>query len=232
MMVVICTPMCLTRHFLRDSLLPKSKIGLQKKTGGQYSQKELKGQDDDFAEKLVIWAEVIRKTFEQGGCDEVVSTRRLVHISRTFGIFSDKLKSISKCINRFDDDTKATFLDLYTKVDSGADAESLLTADETPETPEADEAINIIITTAFIRERATPLSVAHFNMEMFMSTESKIITYLSKEDGYNTLTANQMRSKFGVKNPSAMVDTLRKKGYAIYRNSKRVANGTKISFIV
>ena len=106
-------------------------------------KKELKGQDDDFAEKLVIWAEVIRKTFEQGGCDEVVSTRRLVHISRTFGIFSDKLKSISKCINRFDDDTKATFLDLYTKVDSGADAESLLTADETPETPEADEVINI-----------------------------------------------------------------------------------------
>ena len=106
-------------------------------------KKELNGQDDDFAEKLVIWAEVIRKTFEQGGCDEVISTRRLVHISRTFGIFSDKLKSISKCINRFDDDTKATFLDLYTKVDSGADAESLLTADETPETPEADEVINI-----------------------------------------------------------------------------------------
>ena len=58
-------------------------------------------------------------------------------------VFSDKLKSISKCINRFDDDTRGTFLDLYTKVDSGADAESLLTADETPETPEADEVINI-----------------------------------------------------------------------------------------
>ena len=60
------------------------------------------------------------EAFEQGGCDEVISTRRLVHISRTFGIFSDKLKSIAKCIARFDEDTKATFLDLYTKVDSGA----------------------------------------------------------------------------------------------------------------
>lgn len=63
-----------------------------------------------------------------------------------------------------------------------------------------------------------------------MSSESKIITYLSKADGYNTLTANQMRSKFGVKNPSAMIDTLRKKGHAIYRNSKKVSNGSKVSF--
>tara|TARA_R100001129_G_scaffold164219_1_gene130250 strand:+ start:1449 stop:1733 length:285 start_codon:yes stop_codon:yes gene_type:complete len=67
-------------------------------------------------------------------------------------------------------------------------------------------------------------------MELFMSIESKIVKYLSKSDGYNTLTANQMRSKFGVKNPSAMVDTLRKKGYAIYLNSKKAANGTKVSF--
>ena len=106
-------------------------------------KKELDGQDDDFAEKLVIWAEVIRKTFEQGGCDEVISTRRLVHISKTFGIFSDKLKSIAKCIARFDEDTKATFLDLYTKVDSGADADSLLTGEETPETPQPEELANI-----------------------------------------------------------------------------------------
>jgi len=62
-----------------------------------------------------------------------------------------------------------------------------------------------------------------------MSIESRIVKYLSKTDGYNTLTANQMRSKFGVKNPSAMVDTLRKKGYSIYRNSKKVS-GSKVSF--
>jgi hypothetical protein len=75
--------------------------------------------DDDFAEKLVTWADVIRKTFDDGGCDEIISTRRLVHIVETFGIFGDKLKSISLCLNRFDEDTKASFLDLYTKVDSG-----------------------------------------------------------------------------------------------------------------
>jgi hypothetical protein len=74
--------------------------------------------DDDFAEKLVTWADVIRKTFADGGCDEVISTRRLVHVVETYGIFGDKLKAIALCLNRFDDDTKASFLDLYTKVDA------------------------------------------------------------------------------------------------------------------
>jgi hypothetical protein len=83
-------------------------------------------EDDDFAEKLVTWADVIRKTFADGGCDEVISTRRLVHIVETFGIFGDKLKAIGLCLNRFDDDTKASFLDLYTKVDAGASAEQIL----------------------------------------------------------------------------------------------------------
>jgi midasin (ATPase involved in ribosome maturation) len=75
--------------------------------------------DDDFGDKLVTWADIIRKTFAAGGCDEVISTRRLVHIVETFGIFGDKLKAISLCLNRFDDDTKASFLDLYSKVDAG-----------------------------------------------------------------------------------------------------------------
>lgn len=82
--------------------------------------------DDDFAEKLVTWADVIRKTFIDGGCDEVISTRRLVHIVETYGIFGDKMKAINLCLNRFDDDTKISFLDLYTKVDSGASAEEIL----------------------------------------------------------------------------------------------------------
>lgn len=73
--------------------------------------------DDDFADKLVMWADVIRKTFSEGGCDEIISTRRLVHIVETFGIFQDKMKAIGMCLNRFDDDTKASFLDLYTKID-------------------------------------------------------------------------------------------------------------------
>jgi hypothetical protein len=82
--------------------------------------------DEDFAEKLVTWADVIRKTFADGGCDEVISTRRLVHIVETFGIFGDKMKALGMCLNRFDDDTKASFLDLYTKVDGGATAEQIL----------------------------------------------------------------------------------------------------------
>jgi MoxR-like ATPase len=86
--------------------------------------------DDEFAEKLVTWAEVIRKTFEQGGCDEVISTRRLVHIAKTYSVFGDKMKSIALCLNRFDDDTKISFTDLYTKVDAGANTEVLMAKTE------------------------------------------------------------------------------------------------------
>jgi len=75
--------------------------------------------DDGFAENLVAWADIIRKTFYDDGVDEVISTRRLCHIVQTFSIFKDKMKSIDLCIARFDDDTKLAFLDLYTKVDQG-----------------------------------------------------------------------------------------------------------------
>lgn len=76
--------------------------------------------DLDFSEKLVTWADIIRKTFYDDGVDEVISTRRLCHIVQTFSIFNDKLKAIDLCTSRFDEDTKIAFLDLYTKVDSGA----------------------------------------------------------------------------------------------------------------
>ncbi len=75
--------------------------------------------DDEFADKLVDWADVIRKSFYEGAVDEVISTRRLVHIAKAFSMFNDKLKSIEVCLARFDEDTKASFLDLYTKVDEG-----------------------------------------------------------------------------------------------------------------
>ena len=75
--------------------------------------------DEEFADKLVTWADIIRKTFYDDGVDEVISTRRLCHIVQTFSIFDNKMKAIELCIARFDDDTKAAFLDLYTKVDSG-----------------------------------------------------------------------------------------------------------------
>ena len=75
--------------------------------------------DDEFANKLVDWADVIRKSFYEGAVDEVISTRRLVHIAKAYSMFNDKLKSIEVCLARFDEDTKASFLDLYTKVDEG-----------------------------------------------------------------------------------------------------------------
>jgi len=75
--------------------------------------------DDAFADNLVTWAEVIRKTFYDGGVDEIISTRRLDHIVKAYAIFSDKMKSIEMCVARFDEDTKDSFLDLYTKIDAG-----------------------------------------------------------------------------------------------------------------
>ena len=75
--------------------------------------------DEEFAKNLVTWADVIRKTFYDGGVDEVISTRRLDHIVKAFTIFGDKMQSIELCVARFDDDTKESFLDLYTKIDAG-----------------------------------------------------------------------------------------------------------------
>jgi hypothetical protein len=75
--------------------------------------------DDDFATNLVTWSEVIRKTFYDGGVDELISTRRLDHIVKAFAIFKDKMKAIQMCSARFDDDTKESFMDLYTKIDAG-----------------------------------------------------------------------------------------------------------------
>ena len=75
--------------------------------------------DDEFATNLITWADVIRKTFYDGGVSEVISTRRRDHIVKAFAIFGDKMKSIELCVSRFDEDTKASFLDLYTKIDAG-----------------------------------------------------------------------------------------------------------------
>jgi hypothetical protein len=75
--------------------------------------------DDEFAKNLVTWADVIRKTFYDGGVDEVISTRRLDHIVKAYAIFGDKMQAIELCVARFDEDTKVSFLDLYTKIDAG-----------------------------------------------------------------------------------------------------------------
>jgi hypothetical protein len=76
--------------------------------------------DLEFIERLVTWAESIRKTFEDHGCDEVISTRRLVHIAKAYSIFKNRKKAIELCLNRFDTDTKNSFLDFYTKIDADA----------------------------------------------------------------------------------------------------------------
>jgi MoxR-like ATPase len=73
--------------------------------------------DDQFVNRLVDWADIIRKTFYDGGIEEIISTRRLVHIIRAYSIFGNKAKAIEVCVNRFDDETKQAFLELYDKVD-------------------------------------------------------------------------------------------------------------------
>jgi hypothetical protein len=77
--------------------------------------------DKDFVDNLVKWADIIRKTFQEGAIDELISTRRLVHIAEAYTIFNNKMDAIQYCINRFDAETKSAFLDLYTKIDAGID---------------------------------------------------------------------------------------------------------------
>ena len=86
-------------------------------------------EDRDFCKRLVDWADIIRKTFYDGGIEEIISTRRLVHIIRAYSIFNDKAKAIQVCVNRFDDETKQSFLELYDKVD----ADFKMPAQEAPE---------------------------------------------------------------------------------------------------
>ena len=85
--------------------------------------------DKDFAKNLVDWADAIRKTFYDGGTDEIISTRRLVHIANAYAIFGDRLKSIDLCIARFDDDTKESFRELYEKIDGDVGEVNVIDAD-------------------------------------------------------------------------------------------------------
>jgi MoxR-like ATPase len=76
---------------------------------------------DEFVEKLVKWADVIRKSFKEGAVDEIVTTRRLIDITKSYSIFEDKMKAVTMCLERFDDETREAFTDLYTKIDAGVD---------------------------------------------------------------------------------------------------------------
>jgi MoxR-like ATPase len=85
--------------------------------------------DEEFAEKLITWADIIRKTFLEGGVDEIISTRRLVNIVQAYSIFDNQEEAIKYCINRFDDDTKSAFIELYEKMN---------TPEEVPAQPEVN----------------------------------------------------------------------------------------------
>lgn len=91
--------------------------------------------DSDFVEKLVDWADIIRKSYYEGAIDDVVTTRRLVHIVNAFRMFDDKLKSITMCISRFDQETRDSILDLYTKIDAGVDMSEMGVSEESSENP-------------------------------------------------------------------------------------------------
>ena len=95
--------------------------------------------ENDFVSNLVKWADVIRKTFYEGGVDEIISTRRLVHIVNAYSIFDDKVKAISMCISRFDAETKESFLDLYTKVDAGVSVEDIMAESKVDDSADDDE---------------------------------------------------------------------------------------------
>ena len=75
------------------------------------------GEHQNFIKHLCSWAEIVRKTFNEGGVDEIISTRRLTHVIRAYSIFGDKMKAVQMCLNRFDDETKESFIQLYTKLD-------------------------------------------------------------------------------------------------------------------
>jgi MoxR-like ATPase len=99
--------------------------------------------DDDFIDRLVTWADVIRKSFADGAVDELISTRRLVHIAKAYKIFrKNRMKAIEKCLNRFDADTKTAFLDLYTKVD--VDSFATLAEEKMPVAEEFTDMITML----------------------------------------------------------------------------------------
>ncbi len=95
--------------------------------------------DEDFVEKLVDWADIIRKSYYEGAIDDVVTTRRLVHIVNAFRMFGDKIKSITMCISRFDEETRLSILDLYTKIDAGVDLNEEVEVEVSEETEIEDD---------------------------------------------------------------------------------------------
>ena len=108
-------------QILDDAFLERFPITVEQEYPDAKTEKKILSpllNDADFVENLCQWADVVRKSYDEGATDEIISTRRLVHIAKAFGIFKDRMKAITLCVNRFDEETKLAFLDLYSKVDS------------------------------------------------------------------------------------------------------------------
>ena len=103
--------------FEQDYPSPKTELKILENAMTEVGVKD----ESEFCKRLVDWADIIRKTFFDGGVEEIISTRRLVHIVRAYGIFKNKAKAIEVCVNRFDDETKQAFMELYDKVDADVD---------------------------------------------------------------------------------------------------------------
>lgn len=148
---------------------------------------ELNINDSVFIERLITWAEIIRKSYVDGAVDEIISTRRLVHISKAFSIFNNRLKSIEMCLNRFDTDTKTAFLDLYTKVDADATApvvsEDVVSEDGVKVETIKDSATGSLIVRVTKNNRANQMVLSASDMAEHQNqglTEQKIIERVAK----------------------------------------------------
>jgi MoxR-like ATPase len=107
-------------QILDDAFLERFPITVEQEYPDSKTEKKILTsliKDEEFVDNLIKWADVIRKTYEEGGIDEIVSTRRLVHIAKAFEIFGNQQKAIELCVARFDEDTKLSFLDLYSKIE-------------------------------------------------------------------------------------------------------------------
>jgi MoxR-like ATPase len=126
-------------QILDDAFLERFPITVEQEYPDVKTEKKILSpliDDADFVDKLTQWADVVRQSFNQGATDEIISTRRLVHIARAFKIFGDRMKAIELCVSRFDTDTKLAFLDLYSKVDAKVTGPSANTNTKTYESDE------------------------------------------------------------------------------------------------
>ena len=140
-------------NVLNEAFLERFSITMEQEYPSNVIEKKILNKEFDklevkdasgFATNLITWADVIRKSFYEGAIDELISTRRLVHIAQAFKMFDNKMKAIEMCVSRFDSETKSTFLDLYTKVDAEAvelDEVKVEVEEDEYKTPDNDENI-------------------------------------------------------------------------------------------